>query len=89
MYHYNVFPSKEHASAQAEMEAWVKNMADHFRPDRIHWCDGSKQEYDTLCQALVDKGTFIKLNPEKRPNSYACFSDPSDVAQSGRQNVYL
>lgn len=81
MYHYNIFPSKEHASAQAELEAWVKNMADHMKPQRIHWCNGSQDEYDNLCQLLVEKGTFIKLNPEKRPGSFACFSDPSDVAR--------
>lgn len=81
MYHYNVFPSKEFASAQAELEGWVKSMADHLKPDSIHWCNGSEEEYDQLCQLLVRKGTFIKLNPQKRPNSYACFSDPSDVAR--------
>ena len=81
MYHYNVFPSKEFASTQAELEGWVKNMANHLEPAHIQWCNGSQQEYDTLCNLLVEKGTFVKLNPEKRPNSFACFSDPSDVAR--------
>ena len=64
-----------------ELLNWVNEIADQCQPDSIHWCDGSDAEYDTLCQSLVDKGTFIRLNPEKRPNSYACFSDPSDVAR--------
>lgn len=64
-----------------ELIHWVKEMAEQCQPDNIHWCDGSEEEYNTLCQQLVDKGTFIRLNPEKRPNSYACFSDPSDVAR--------
>ena len=64
-----------------ELLQWVNEMTDLCTPDSIHWCDGSDTEYDTLCQSLVDKGTFIRLNPEKRPNSYACFSDPSDVAR--------
>lgn len=64
-----------------ELIQWVNEMIDLCTPDAIHWCDGSDTEYDTLCQLLVDKGTYIRLNPEKRPNSYACFSDPSDVAR--------
>ncbi len=64
-----------------ELIQWVNEMTELCTPDAIHWCDGSEAEYDTLCQLLVDKGTYIRLNPEKRPNSYACFSDPSDVAR--------
>ncbi len=64
-----------------ELKNWVNGIADQCDAKSIHWCDGSKQEYDGLCELLVKKGTFIKLNQEKRPNSYACFSDPSDVAR--------
>ncbi len=64
-----------------ELLSWVQEIADHCTPDSIYWCDGSKQEYNNLCQKMVEKGTFIKLNPAKWENSYACFSDPSDVAR--------
>jgi phosphoenolpyruvate carboxykinase (GTP) len=65
----------------AELKRWIQETADFCQPDHIYWCDGSETEYNQMCQQLVDKGTFIRLNPEKRPNSYACFSDPSDVAR--------
>jgi len=63
------------------LKDWVNEMTEHFSPEKVHWCTGSEEEYNSLCNQLVSKGTFIKLNQEKRPNSYACFSDPSDVAR--------
>lgn len=60
---------------------WVDHWRDILQPDAVEWCDGSAEEYDRLCQLLVDSGTFTRLNDAKRPNSYLAQSDPGDVAR--------
>ncbi len=62
--------------------AWVNEIADLCTPDQVHWCDGSQEEYNTLAAKMVESGTFTKLDERKRPNSYLCRSDPSDVART-------
>ncbi|MDZ4716667.1 MAG: phosphoenolpyruvate carboxykinase (GTP) [Cytophagales bacterium] len=70
-----------YAVAHTELAEWVNQLKSLCNPEQVYWCDGSKNEYDQLCNMLVERGTFTRLDPKKRPNSFACISDPSDVAR--------
>lgn len=63
------------------LKQWIEETAALCEPETIKICNGSEEEYKELCAALVEKGTFVALNPDKWPGSFACFSDPSDVAR--------
>ncbi|QGG94830.1 phosphoenolpyruvate carboxykinase (GTP) [Actinomarinicola tropica] len=68
-------------TTNAKLVAWVDEWTEILQPDRVEWCDGSADEYQRLCQLLVESGTFRTLDEAKRPNSYLALSDPGDVAR--------
>lgn len=63
------------------LQKWIREMVALCQPSKVYWCDGSNQEYDAMFNLMVKSGTAIRLNEEKRPNSYLVRSDPNDVAR--------
>jgi phosphoenolpyruvate carboxykinase (GTP) len=68
-------------TSHPKLIAWVREIAELTQPAEVYWCDGSTEEYNHLAQLLIDKGTFVRLNEDKRPGSYYAASDPNDVAR--------
>ena len=64
-----------------DLHPWIEEMKTMLNPAKIHWCDGSEEEYQGLLDEMVKEHKAIPLNPQKRPGCYAFFSDPSDVAR--------
>ena len=60
---------------------WISDIATLTQPERIHWCDGSQEEWYELTRELISQGVLIPLNPELRPDSFLVRSDPDDVAR--------
>ena len=78
----STIPGLESApTSNAKLVAWVREIAELTKPDRVEWCDGSEEEWQRLTSLLVETGTFRKLDEAKRPNSFYAASDPSDVAR--------
>ncbi|MFD6620196.1 phosphoenolpyruvate carboxykinase, partial [Streptomyces albidoflavus] len=74
-------PAEHLPTDHQELISWVNEIAELTQPDSVVWCDGSEAEYERLAAELVAKGTFRKLDPTLRPNSYYAASDPTDVAR--------
>jgi len=74
-------PAASYTSAHQGLQTWVDEVAALTEPDRVHWCDGSDEEWAELTNALVETGTFIQLDPSKKANSFWCATEPTDVAR--------
>jgi phosphoenolpyruvate carboxykinase (GTP) len=68
-------------TTHAHLLAWIEELKALCKPESVYICDGSQEEYDRLCNGMVETGAMIRLNPDKRPNSFLARSDPRDVAR--------
>ncbi|MBK5216750.1 MAG: phosphoenolpyruvate carboxykinase (GTP) [Propionibacteriales bacterium] len=73
--------STNYTSTHEQLQTWVDEVAALTKPDAIYWCDGSPEEWTKITDGLVEAGTFVRLDESKKPNSFWCASDPSDVAR--------
>jgi phosphoenolpyruvate carboxykinase (GTP) len=73
--------AKSTPTSHTGINSWVNEVAELTQPDRVHWCTGSDEEWTALTEALVESGTFVRLDPKIKPNSFWCATDPSDVAR--------
>src|SRR5271156_1289488 len=74
-------PAMKPDIANTRLVAWEKEVAELCKPDQVHWCDGSPEEYQAILQLMVQTGTAIRLAEDKRPNSILVRSSPADVAR--------
>src|SRR5947209_4098060 len=74
-------PQNQASTNHPGLRAWVDEVAALAQPEEIHWCDGSAEEYDHLCEVMIEAGTIRRLSDAKRPNSYLALSDPADTAR--------
>ena len=79
--HEPAVEAKSPGTRHKKLAQWVADVAAMCKPDQVHWCDGSEQEYQLMLRVMVQAGTAIRLNPEKRPNSIFVRSHPADVAR--------
>ena len=73
--------SSTYRSSHQQLQSWVDEVAALTKPDQVYWCEGTPEEWTTLTDQLVETGTFVRLDEAKKPNSFYCASDPSDVAR--------